>query len=61
VFSSVLPAHFRKSALVFDLKDADYTRVVVDVDDPNKILAELAAGAAEPSAGAKASSPRRSG
>jgi len=33
--------HFRKSALVFDLKDAEYTRLVVDVDDPDKILAEL--------------------
>jgi hypothetical protein len=33
---------FRKGTLVIDLKDADYTRVVVDVDDPDKILAELA-------------------
>ena len=41
--------HFRKGTLVFDLKDADYTRIVVDVDDPDKILAELASGKAEPS------------
>jgi hypothetical protein len=33
--------HFRAGALVFDLKDAEYTRVVVDVDDPEKVMSEL--------------------
>lgn len=35
---------FRKSALVFDLEDAEYTRVAVDVDNPDAILARLAQG-----------------
>lgn len=42
--------HFRKSTLVFDLHDAEYTRIVVDVEDPDKILAELANDKIEPSA-----------
>ena len=33
--------HFHKGTLVFDLKDADYTRIVVDVDDPDKVLSEF--------------------
>jgi hypothetical protein len=33
--------HFRKSAIVFELKNAEYTRIVVDVEDCDKILAEL--------------------
>ncbi len=33
--------HFRAGALVFDLDDAEYTRVVVDVADPEKVLAEV--------------------
>ncbi len=33
--------HFRQSALVFDLKDAEYTRVVVDVADPEKVLSAV--------------------
>ena len=33
--------HFRSGALVFDLKNAEYTRVVIDVDDPEKVLSEL--------------------
>ncbi len=40
--------HFGKGALVFDLKDAEYTRIVVDVDDSDKILAELGNNTAEP-------------
>jgi len=35
---------FREGTLVFDLHDAEYTRVVVDVADPETILAELAGG-----------------
>lgn len=53
--------HLRKGTLVFDLKDAEYTRIVVDVDDPDKILAELANGKAGPAGGTKASQPSRSG
>lgn len=33
--------HFRGGALVFDLKGAEYTRIVVDVDNPEKVLSEL--------------------
>jgi hypothetical protein len=33
--------HFRGDALVFDLKDSEYTRIVVDVDNPEKMLSEL--------------------
>ncbi len=51
--------HFRNSAVVFDLKDADYTRIVVDVDDPDEILAELADAKAEPSSGPNAGQARR--
>jgi hypothetical protein len=32
--------HF-KGAIVFDLKNMEYTRIVVDVADPNKVLSEL--------------------
>jgi hypothetical protein len=35
-----------KSTIVFDLKNGDYTRVVVDVEDPNQVLAELKNGLA---------------
>src|SRR6516164_5629027 len=33
--------HFRRGALVFDLKDSEYTRIVVDVDNTEKVLSEL--------------------
>ncbi len=33
--------HFRQGALVLDLKNAEYTRIVVDVDDPDEVLSEL--------------------
>lgn len=32
--------HFRDT-IVFDLKDVEYTRIVIDVEDPDKILAEF--------------------
>jgi hypothetical protein len=32
---------FRKGALVFDLKDAEYTRIVVDADNSEAVLYEL--------------------
>jgi hypothetical protein len=32
--------HFRE-ALVFDLKDSKYTRVVVDLEEPERVLYEL--------------------
>ena len=38
--------HFHKGTLVFDLKNLGYTRIVVDVDDPDRILAALGSGAA---------------
>jgi hypothetical protein len=33
--------HFQKNAIVFDLKDADYTRIVIDVDEQAEILSLL--------------------
>lgn len=36
--------HFSQETLVFDLKGAGYTRIVLDVDDPERIIAELAIG-----------------
>lgn len=32
--------HF-KSAIVLDLKNAEYTRIVVDVENPDRVLSEL--------------------
>ncbi len=33
--------HFRGGTTVFDLKDADYTRIVVDVENTDAVLFEL--------------------
>jgi hypothetical protein len=33
--------HFREGALVFELKDAEYTRIVVDADNPERVLSEF--------------------
>jgi hypothetical protein len=33
--------HFRTGTIVFDLKNVEYTRIVVDVEDSDTILAEL--------------------
>ena len=51
--------HFRKNTLVFDLQDTEYTRIVVDVDDLDKIQAALATGPAEPPTGANPTATRR--
>ena len=37
--------HF-KGAIVLDLQHMEYTRIVVDVEDPNRVLAELGFAAA---------------
>ncbi len=33
--------HFNKEAIVLDLKNIEYTRIVVDFDDPDAVLSEL--------------------